>query len=101
MTDTHIVSEAQRVFAFDATIPPVLEVEAPATITFEIENQVWSRLEQGETVEAIGFHNFNALAGPVFIKGAEPGDALRIEILDIQRQQRMVAVDAGHGPPGR
>ena len=84
MTATHIVSEDQRIFTFDAAIPPVLEVDAPATITFEIENQVWSRLEQGETLEDIGFHTVNALAGSVFIKGAERGDTLRIDILDIQ-----------------
>ncbi len=84
MTDTYLVSKAHQVFAFDASIPPVLEVDAPATIKFEVENTVWSRLEKGETVEAIGFHNFNALAGSVFIKGAEAGDTLQIDILDIQ-----------------
>lgn len=84
MAQPQLVSKEHRVFAFDASISPVMAVEPPATITYEVDNLVWSRLAQGETVEQIGIHNFNALAGPVYIKGAEPGDTLRIDILDIQ-----------------
>jgi amidase len=35
-------------------------------------------------VEAIGLENFNRVTGPVAVRGAEPGDALRIEVLDVQ-----------------
>jgi acetamidase/formamidase len=35
-------------------------------------------------VDAIGLPNFNRVTGPVSVRGAAPGDALRIEVLDVQ-----------------
>ena len=35
-------------------------------------------------MEAIGLPNFNRVTGPVSVRGAAPGDALRIEVLDVQ-----------------
>ena len=31
-------------------------------------------------MEAIGLENFNAVTGPVRVRGAEPGDALKIAL---------------------
>ncbi len=73
-----------KAFAFDASIPPVLEIESGDTVTFETGDFAYERLSKGETVEAIGLENFNAVTGPVRVRGAEPGDALKIEVVDIQ-----------------
>jgi len=81
---TYTLQKEQRAFAFDRTIPPVLEIESGDTVTFETGDVAYERLSKGETVEAIGLENFNAVTGPVAIRGAEPGDTLKIEILDIQ-----------------
>jgi amidase len=80
----HSLKKEQRAFAFDRTIPPVLDIDSGDTVTFETGDVAYERLSKGETVEAIGLENFNAVTGPVRVGGAEPGDALKVEILDIQ-----------------
>ena len=84
MSATYSLRKEQRGFAFDRTIPPVLEIDSGDTVTFETGDAAYERLSKGESVEAIGLENFNAVTGPVVVRSAQPGDALRIEILDVQ-----------------
>jgi amidase len=84
MSSTYALRKEQRTFSFDRTVPPVLTIESGDTVTFETGDVAYERLFNGETVEAIGLENFNAVTGPVYVQGAEPGDALKVEILDIQ-----------------
>jgi len=79
----HFISKTQHAFAFDPTLPPVLWVEPPCRITFETDDVGYRRLASGEPIEAIGGQNLNMVTGPVYVEDAEPGDALRIEVLDI------------------
>lgn len=81
---SYTLSKDQKAFAFDASIAPVLEIESGDTVTFETGDAAYERLSKGEPVDAIGLENFNAVTGPVKIKGAEAGDALKIEVVDIQ-----------------
>jgi len=81
---TYTLQKDQKAFAFDASLTPMLEIDSGDTVTFETGDAAYERLSKGETVEAIGLENFNAVTGPVFVRGAEPGDALKIEILDVQ-----------------
>jgi amidase len=80
----YTLDKDQKAFAFDATIPPVLEIDAGDTVTFQTGDAAYFRLANGESVGDIGLENFNAVTGPVYVRGSQPGDALRIEILDIQ-----------------
>jgi amidase len=80
----HVLSKDQKAFAFDPTIPPALIIASGDTVTFETGDFAYERLSKGEKVEDIGLENFNAVTGPVYVSGAQPGDALKIEILDIQ-----------------
>jgi amidase len=84
MSQSYSLKKEQRGFAFDPTIPPVLEIEGGDTVTFETGDVAYERLSKGETVEAIGLENFNAVTGPVAVRGAAPGNALKVEILDVQ-----------------
>ena len=77
------LSKDQRAFSFDASIPPVLEIDPGDAVTFETGDVAYERLASGETVEAIGLESFNAVTGPVAVRGAAPGDALEIEVLDV------------------
>ncbi len=81
---TYSIKKEQKTFSFDPTHPPILEIDSGDTVTFETGDVAYERLSKGETVDAIGLENFNAVTGPVFVRGAEPGDALKIEILDVQ-----------------
>lgn len=84
MTEPLFISKDQHAFAFEASIPPVAEMDPGATVTFETGDVAYTRLSQGESVENIGLENFNMVTGPVLVRGAEPGDALKIEVLDVQ-----------------
>jgi len=84
MVATFTLKKEQNATSFDRTIPPVLEIDPGATVTFETGDLAYERLSKGETVEVIGLENFNRVTGPVFVRGAEPGDAIRIEVLDVQ-----------------
>jgi amidase len=84
MSATYRLPKEQRSFAFDRSITPVLEIDSGDTVTFETGDVAYERLANGETVDAIGLENFNAVTGPVLVRAAQPGDALKVEILDIQ-----------------
>jgi amidase len=79
-----MLKKEQNATSFDRTIPPALEIDPGATVTVETGDVAYERLSKGETVEAIGLENFNRVTGPVYVRGAEPGDALHIEVLDVQ-----------------
>ena len=81
---TYSLKKEQKTFAFEPTNPPALEIDSGDTVTFETGDVAYERLSKGETVDAIGLENFNAVTGPVFVRDAEPSDALKIEILDVQ-----------------
>lgn len=78
------LAKEQNSTAFDRFTPPVLEIDPGDTVTFNTSDIAYNRLNNGETVEAIGLENFNRVTGPVFVRSAEPGDALQIDVLDIQ-----------------
>jgi amidase len=83
MDEKYFVPKEQHAFVLNPNISPVLEVTPPCTVTFETGDMSYARLAQGETFEDIGFQNFNVVTGPVFVRGAEPGDALCVEVLEI------------------
>lgn len=80
---TYTLKKEQKTVSFDAANPPVLEINSGDTVTFETGDAAYERLFKGESVEAIGLENFNAVTGPVAVRGAQPGDALKIEIVDV------------------
>eukprot|EP00123_Amoebidium_parasiticum_P006336 comp17306_c0_seq1/m.16475 comp17306_c0_seq1/g.16475 ORF comp17306_c0_seq1/g.16475 comp17306_c0_seq1/m.16475 type:complete len:302 (-) comp17306_c0_seq1:137-1042(-) len=80
---SYTVPRTKQATKFDPSIKPVLSVEAPCTITFETDDTSYERLSKGETAYDIGWENINVVTGPVYINGAEAGDTLKIEILDV------------------
>jgi len=80
----HALSRETYQVAFDPSVPPALEIDPGDVVTFETGSDAYERLAGGESVDAIGLPNFNRVTGPVAVRGAEPGDALAIEVLDVQ-----------------
>jgi len=67
-------------------IPPILEVEPGETVALETRDASDSQIKPG--MSAGDLVNLDAkvahpLTGPVFVKGAEPGDLLEIETVDV------------------
>src|ERR671914_705727 len=70
-------------------IPPILEVDPDEEVVLETRDASDSQIKPGMTVadlEHLDTKVAHPLTGPVYIKGAKPGDLLEIEYLDIIAQ---------------
>jgi len=70
-------------------IPPVLEVEPGEEVVLETRDASDCQIKPGMTVAdlvSLDAKVAHPLTGPVYIKGARPGDLLEIEYLDIVPQ---------------
>ena len=74
---------------FHPDIPPILEVEPGEEVVLQTRDGVDGQLGPGTTEAAMASMEAGAihpLTGPVLVKGAQPGDVLEIEFLDILPQ---------------
>jgi acetamidase/formamidase len=82
----HVADPARIHHEWDAGLEPTLSVNSGDIVHFDLkvagEGQVWP----GATYEqsTFDFDTIYNLSGPVHVNGAEPGDTLEIEILDLQ-----------------
>jgi acetamidase/formamidase len=87
MAQTHYFPTDRVHFTWDAGNEPVIEVDSGDTVVFETRDVTDNQIGPGTTTEDIGggldWDRVYPLAGPVAVRGAEPGDALAVEILDI------------------
>jgi len=81
----HRIGRDEIIWAFGPDLEPVLEVEPGATVTFETNDCFTGQITSEEDlVTEIDFDQVNSATGPVAVKGAEPGDSLVAEILDVR-----------------
>jgi acetamidase/formamidase len=87
--------------AWDRDLEPALEVEDGAVVELHVPDA--SRDQIGEhavaaDLDSIDFDLMNPVAGPVFIRGAQPGDVLEIEVLEVHtRAWGWTAIVPGFG----
>jgi acetamidase/formamidase len=82
----HTVHRHQSHFGWNNANPPVLTVAPGSTIEFQPIDASGGQLTPDSTVADIPKLNFarvNPVTGPVYIDGAEPGDAIKVTVLDI------------------
>lgn len=85
MASFHI-PRARSQFTWNRAHEPALTVDPGATVRLEVANASGGQLAPDSTVDAVGgldFGRINPVTGPVHVRGAEPGDALVVEILDV------------------
>jgi acetamidase/formamidase len=83
----HSVSADTAAFVWDNAAQPALEVESGATVELEAADASGGQLNAQSTaadVAGLDFARVNPVTGPVFVKGAEPGDVLAVEILELR-----------------
>jgi len=73
--------------AWDRDLEPALEVEDGEVVELHVPDA--SRDQIGEhavvaDLDSIDFELMNPVAGPVFVRGAQPGDVLEIEVLEVR-----------------
>ena len=82
----HSVGSEHAAFVWDNAAEPVLEVESGATVQLECADASGGQLSaQSTTADVAGLDlgRVNPVTGPVYVKGAEPGDVLAVEILEL------------------
>ena len=81
----HRISRDEVIWAFGPDLVPVLEVEPGETVTFETNDCFTGQIRsESDLVTEIDMSRINGATGPVAVKGAEPGDSLVVEILDVR-----------------
>src|ERR687894_1143137 len=68
-------------------VPPVTEVDPGDTVIYETRDAFDGQLSWESTEDDVAGLNLNPvhpLTGPVYVKGAEPGDLLEVEIVEIE-----------------
>jgi amidase len=95
----HTIPKEEVVFAFGPEMQPVLEVDAGEVVTFETHDCFSGQIQaESDLVTNIDFSKVNPATGPVSVRGADPGDSLIVEILDIRPVPQGVAtIIPGYG----
>lgn len=84
---SYTIHQAHSHYGWDNSLEPTLRVEPGATVTFETIDSSGGQLSPRSTVKDVAnldFAKVNPVTGPVFIEGAEPGDALKVSIKDLK-----------------
>jgi amidase len=84
------------VFNLGKNQPPLAYVKTETRVRFHTTDAGYAEaLERGLDADPNRIHRLNALTGPVFIEGAEPGDALVVQIdeIDVGSRAFVVYVD--------
>ena len=80
----HSIHEHQSHLGWDHTLTPVLTVAPGETVEFFPIDASGGQLNADSTVDDIArldFDKVNPVVGPVYIDGAEPGDAVKVTLL--------------------
>jgi len=89
MAQTHYVPSDQVHYAWDVGNDPVLSIDSGDTIVVHTrdvsDNQIGPQ-SQSETIASLDWSRVYPLAGPVEVRGAQPGDTLAVEVLDLHTQ---------------
>src|SRR2546430_15212340 len=81
----HGIRRDQVVWEFGPDMEPVLEVKPGDVVTFETNDCFTGQIRsEDDLVTDIDLSRINGATGPVAVKGAEPGDSLIVEILDVR-----------------
>jgi acetamidase/formamidase len=81
----HSVREDAFNYVWDNAIDPALEVEPGAVVELHVRDASDEQIHADsgpEDVTRLDFDHVNPVSGPVFVKGAQPGDVLVVELLE-------------------
>ena len=79
------VTKSQRVSAYSAANPPAINVGMGETFIMETND----RFQGYTSPDDAPMDLLMSMTGPVYVGGAEPGDTLSVEVLDITPSRAM------------
>ncbi len=83
----HHVGKDQVHYKWDRANRPAVEVDPGDVVHFDTEEVTSGQIKKGDPAAKLTQLDFNRLyplGGPVFVRGAEPGDVLEVDILDLK-----------------
>jgi acetamidase/formamidase len=89
MSSTHYFPDDQVHYNWDTGNEPVLEIASGDTVVFhtrEVSDGQITPESDASVIESLDWDRVYPLAGPVAVQGAEPGDTLAVEVLDIHTE---------------
>src|SRR3954463_5174661 len=89
MAETHYFPSDQVHFTWDAGNAPVLTVESGDVVVVQTRDVSDNQITPDSTADVIpglDWDRVYPLAGPIAVDGAQPGDTLAVEILDLHTQ---------------
>jgi len=81
----HTIHDHQCHFGWNRDNPPVVRITPGETVEFHPIDSSGGQLNAKSTLadlKALDFGKVNPVAGPVFVEGAQPGDAIKVTLLD-------------------
>jgi len=79
------VTREDVIWAFDPDLEPVLEIVPGDVVTFETNDCFTGQIrDETDLVTEVDFSRVNSATGPVAVIGAEPGDSLVVELLEVK-----------------
>src|SRR5215208_7351563 len=84
MASIHDVPPDAFNYVSDSSIEPVLEIESGESVQLHVRDASDEQIHRGSGVEDVAkldFSHVNPVSGPVYVKGAQPGDVLEVELL--------------------
>src|SRR5271154_1615957 len=85
MTEHYLSAEPTH-SRWNRALPPRLTISPGDTVHFECVDSSGTQVHPGMTAAEflrIDRDRIHALTGPIFVQGAEPGDVLQIDVLEI------------------
>jgi acetamidase/formamidase len=87
MHTLHSVREDAFNYVWDNAVDPALEVESGEVVELHVRDASDEQIRadsSSEDVTKLDFDHVNPVSGPVFVKGASPGDVLAVELLEFR-----------------
>jgi acetamidase/formamidase len=86
MAREHVIDPSVVHHQWDLDLEPLLAIDSRDTVHFDIkvagEGQVWPGASYKDT--RFDFDTIYNLSGPIWVNGAEPGDTLQVDVLDLR-----------------
>ena len=82
-------------FSFSPHLKAIAEIEQGEEVLLQTHDCFEDQIQRtSDLVDALDWSHVNPATGPLYIKGAKPGDVLRIDLLEIQvgEQSSMVTI---------
>lgn len=86
---TYHLDDTQPHAFWDNTLPPRVHIQPGDTVVFETLEASAQQIQPdstSETLRTLDFAFIHPLTGPVYMEGAEPGDALVVDIISIKHK---------------